>query len=134
MAKEKTSITFDSGVLNELKDEAKKRHINLYDVVNEACTLYLQMKKAKEIDRVYAPVIEQTLDSTFKNFENRLASLMAKNALDSATTMFMLLQDIAMRENRSAEDLYQKSRKMGVKHVQKRDELLSLLETNMKKG
>lgn len=134
MVREKTTITFDSAVLSELRKEADQRGINLYDVVNEASKFYLQAKNSEEIDKVYAPIIEETLETTLKNFENRLASLMAKNALDSATTMFMLIQHIALTQKTPAEELYQKNRKMGVKHVQNRDELLKMLENNLKKG
>lgn len=132
MAKEKTTITFDSSVLKELKKEADNRNLPVYEVVNDACKYYLQMKNSKDVDKVYAPIIEQTLDTTFKTFENRLASLMAKNALDSATTMFMVLQHIAVSDNKNPEELYQRNRKMGVKHVQNRDELLKLLESKIK--
>lgn len=134
MVREKTTITFDSAVLSELRKEADQRGINLYDVVNEACKFYLQTKNSAEIDKVYAPLFEKTIDRNLKSFENRLASLMAKSALDSATTMFMLLQYIVTTEKTSAEELYQKNRRMGVKHVQNRDELLKMLENNIKKG
>lgn len=132
MLREKTSISFESGVLKELRKEAKERGVNVYDVVNDASKFYLQMKNSNQVDRVYAPLIEQFLEKSFKSFENRLASLMAKNALDSATTMFMMIQHVALNDKQDPEEMYQRSRKMGVKHVSNRDDLFKLLESKFK--
>ncbi|MDD9309789.1 hypothetical protein PUS82_00390 [Cytobacillus firmus] len=132
MLREKTSISFESGVLKELRKEAKERGVNVYDVVNDASKFYLQMKNSNQVDRVYAPLIEQFLEKSFKSFENRLASLMAKNALDSATTMFMMIQHAALNDKQDPEEMYQRSRKMGVKHVSNRDDLFKLLESKFK--
>lgn len=134
MAKEKTSVVFESSVLSEIRNEAKKRSLHVSDVVNEACMFYLQAKNAQDIDKVYSPIIERYLEKHFKSFENRLAALMAKNALDSATTLFLLLEQIAISRKTSVEELYQRFRKMAVKHVQRRDELLKLLEDKLKQG
>lgn len=134
MVKEKTTVTFESSVLSEMKKEASKRDLPASDVINEACAFYLKSKNVNDMDKVYTPLFERSMENMFKSFENRLAALMAKNALDSATTMFLLLEQIAVSRKTSVEDLYLKFRKMGVKHVQQRDELLAMLEEKLKQG
>gem|GEM_PF-3196579 len=131
MSKEKTSINFDGAILKELRKEAEKRNVHLYDVVNDACRFYLEQKNKSEIDSIYAPRVEQTIQVHFKNLENRLANLLAKNSLDSATTLFMFLQFLSIETGMDAEEIYTRSRKMGVKHVQNRDELLNMLKEKL---
>jgi len=131
VSKEKTSINFDGAILKELRKEAEKRNVHLYDVVNDACRFYLEQKNKSEIDSIYAPRVEQTIQVHFKNLENRLANLLAKNSLDSATTLFMFLQFLSIETGMDAEEIYTRSRKMGVKHVQNRDELLNMLKEKL---
>lgn len=133
--KEKTTISFDGSVLKEIDKIVKSRGKNTTrsEVVNEFCQAYLQIHNAGEVEKVYAPMINKFMDETIKSFENRLAALMAKNSLDSAMSMFLLLDSISRSRNISTNELYQKTRAMAVKHVQNRDELMNMLE-NRKKG
>ena len=130
MVKEKASIVFEASLLSELKKEAKARGVYLYDIVNEACKLYLQQKKLGDIEKIYTPIIERAMATTMKNFENRLAGLMAKNALDSGMTMLMVLQDLAAKNKVNPNELYRTYRNMAVKHVSKREELAEMLSQN----
>lgn len=130
MVKEKASIVFEASLLSELKKEAKSRGIYLYDIVNEACQLYLQQKNSGEMDKIYTPMIEKTMATTMKNFENRLAGLMAKNALDSAMTMLMVTTELGAKNKVEAKKIYSEYRNMAVKHVSKREELALLLSQN----
>ncbi|MFB9749930.1 hypothetical protein, partial [Leifsonia shinshuensis] len=134
MAKVSTTGNLDQEVHSEMEKVTKETGRSMRNEINEACKLYLRHRNSEKLDKVYAPLIEEQLEQHLKSFENRLAALMAKQALDSATNLFMTLQDISLRTGSDAEELYQKSRKMGVKHVQNRDELLSMLEEKLKES
>lgn len=131
MTKKQTTIRFEHEVYELLENISSRRKIPLNDVVNEACKIFVQIDNQKMMDHLFAPVIEKYMQQHLKSFENRLASLMAKNALDSSMTMFMLLDSISKSRKQDPEELYQTMRKMAVKHVQKRDELLDIVKDNI---
>jgi hypothetical protein len=78
--------------------------------------------------------INKFMDENFKSFENRIASLLAKTSLDSAMSMFLLLDSISRSRNIQTNDLYQKTRGMAVKHVQNREDLMSMIDNKMKEN
>ena len=134
--KEKTTITFDSEILSELRKLAKSRNKkkpNVSEVVNEAAKVYLQQVNSENMDKVYAPIVERYLQDGLKSFENRFAALMAKNALDSSMSMLLLLESISKSKKISSGELYKSFRPMAVKHVKQREELLKMV-TDTTKG
>ncbi|MCM3032875.1 MULTISPECIES: ribbon-helix-helix domain-containing protein [Niallia] len=134
--KEKTTISFEPSVLREIDKIVKQRGKNATrsEVVNEFCKAYLQIHNANEVEKVYAPIINKFMDENFKSFENRIASLLAKTSLDSAMSMFLLLDSISRSRNIQTNDLYQKTRGMAVKHVQNREDLMSMIDNKMKEN
>lgn len=133
MAKIPVTIRFERSVYNEMKERAEKLGSTLTHEVNRACTKILQEEVHHDLDKIYSPILERHLEKHLKSFEERMAALMAKNALDSATTLFLLLEQVAKSRNVSVEELYRKHRTMGVKHVQKREELVKMVQEHVKK-
>lgn len=126
--KHKTTISFDNATLKEIDKVAHQRNVNRSVVVNEMCQQQLEVQNAQDMEKVYSPMITRYMDENFKAFEDRIASLMAKNSLDSAMSMFLLLDSISRSRNVKMNDLYQNVRGMAVKHVQKREDLLKMVE------
>lgn len=132
MSKKQTTVRLDFEVYDALDKVSQRRKIPLNEVINEACENYVRVDGEEMLDRIYAPIMERYMQHHFKAFENRFAALMAKNALDSSMSMFMLLESISKSRKQDPEDLYQTMRKVAVKHVQKREELLDMVKEKYK--
>lgn len=123
----KHTISFEKPVISEINTLAKTLNKDRSEVVNELCLMALQIQNSQEVERVYSPMIEQLMTKHHKAFEERIASLMAKNALDSAMSMFLLLDSISRSRKIEADQLYNETRKHAAKHLQKREDLLGML-------
>ncbi len=123
----KHTISFDKPVISEINTMAKTLNKDRSEIVNDLCLMALQIQNSKEVERVYSPMIEQLMSKHHKAFEERIASLMAKNALDSAMSMFLLLDSISKSRKVEATELYNKTRGIAAKHLQKREDLLGML-------
>lgn len=132
--KQKTTIVFESHILSKIDKmvEERKGNKNRSEITNELLAKALQDQSSGEIDKLYAPIVERILEGHMKSFENRIASLLAKNSLDSAMSMFLLLDSMARSRNIDPNKLYAETRSMAAKHVQKREELIKLLSDKEK--
>lgn len=125
--KVKTTISFDNNVLKEIDKIAGAKKKDRSAIVNELILLAIRLENADAVEKTYAPMVNRFMNENFKSFENRMAALMAKTSLDSAMSMFLLLDSIARSRKMEPNELYSKTRGMAVKHVQQREELMDMI-------
>lgn len=117
MGRYTTSLAVDRTLHEQMKKFAKENGMELYEAYNEALADYLRRKKSGEIDRIYAPIMEEILNTRLKRFEDRIATSVYKTAHDAAQLLYMLLPVVAEQLEEDPKDLYYRTRGIAAKHV-----------------
>lgn len=83
----------------------------------EAATRYIHDENQAQMDSFYAPKINQVMMNHLKSFENRIAGLAAKNAIDSGMAMLMLVEILAKDRKVSAGEIFDEFKFLASRHV-----------------
>lgn len=104
--------------------KAKGKDYTTQQFFIEAAERYVNEINQIEMDSFYAPRINAVMQSHLKQFDNRIAGLLAKVGLDSGMSMLMLLELLTKDSPRTSKEIYDLYRQMAAKHVKQREHIL----------
>lgn len=129
-----TSIRIPDDLDRLLSDEADRTGQTVTDVIIRACRKYLESSLVERHSDAIAQALEKIVTEKFQNSEERLASLLARAAIDTATSMYLSLSVATATTGIEPAELFAEAERRGIRRVAGRGKAASARKEIEKEG